>query len=95
MQVFKNLLSKQSERAEKGKGGDVKDYKRNLKIKLKLCKLYAGIAVWAKQEGILYDLAVQEIAGLKHSITALIDLFFPKSNTNVLHGKTLKQYVTS
>ena len=94
MQVFKGLLSKQSERADKGQGGDVKDYKRKLKIKLKLSKLYAGIAVWAKQEGIVYDLAVREIAGLKRSITALIDLFFPKIE-GVLNGKTLKEYVVS
>jgi hypothetical protein len=67
-----------------------------LRLKLKLSKIYAGISVWAKQEGIEIEAAVIEIAQLKRSLTSLVDSFCHQkpSKENDLAGKTIKAYLT-
>ena len=78
-QAYSSALKKQGERAKKNSLSEesILHNKKTIRLKNRRCKVYAGIAVWAKQGGITMQAAVEEINNLKLSLSSLEELLCP------------------
>ena len=65
-----------------------------MKLRCERTKMYAGISVWAKQEGITESAAVEEIASLNLSLTNLPGLLCP-TKPELLGTLRLKAFVNA
>ena len=96
MQAFNALFNKTARAKKKSRSDEEKKaYANNVGQRSKRTKIWAGIAVWAKQEGLSFDGAVAEIKGLKMTLSTMENYLCPSEKTAIPEGKTLKQYVRS